>query len=360
MAKNPFTPTFGSEPLFLVGREHLISDVVEGLQNGPGDPNRATIFTGPRGSGKTVLMSRIVEEAQQEGWVSVTVIALPGLLDSIIEQVERRAKEFLPQPAKSRITGIKVGGAGISRESIPDVRRSWRAKMEDILDTLAQQGIGLLIAIDELDPSLDELIQLAADFQLLKSERRDIALIMAGLPDRVYQLLQNKSVSFLRRAFHRRLGSIRQSDVKMAIKKTVEMSGRSIEKQALEEAAQQTKGYPIMIQLIGYHSWKQSDGQSITLEDVHLGTEVAWEDLRDMLIDSTLRDISPTDRRFLEAMAQDDGESQLADVAGRMGVSTKYASQYRRRLLEQGIIGAPSRGRLVFSIPMLREYLRDE
>ena len=55
--RNPFTPTFGHEPFAFAGREELIDDVIEGLAEGPGDPNRATIFLGPRGSGKTVLLS---------------------------------------------------------------------------------------------------------------------------------------------------------------------------------------------------------------------------------------------------------------------------------------------------------------
>jgi hypothetical protein len=56
---NPFTPTFGSIPLHLAGRERLISDVLNGLKNDPGDPNRATIHIGARGSGKTVLLTKI-------------------------------------------------------------------------------------------------------------------------------------------------------------------------------------------------------------------------------------------------------------------------------------------------------------
>jgi len=63
--KNPFTPAFGSEPMFLAGRERIIEDIIGGLENGPGDPNRASILVGPRGSGKTVLLTRIAFEASK-------------------------------------------------------------------------------------------------------------------------------------------------------------------------------------------------------------------------------------------------------------------------------------------------------
>jgi hypothetical protein len=66
---NPFTPTFGSIPMLMAGRDRLISAVLNGLRNGPGDPNRATIFTGARGSGKTVLLTKIANEAAVIGWI---------------------------------------------------------------------------------------------------------------------------------------------------------------------------------------------------------------------------------------------------------------------------------------------------
>ncbi len=56
-SKNPFTPTFGSVPPFLAGREHILRDINRGFINGPGDPNLSTIFTGARGTGKTALLS---------------------------------------------------------------------------------------------------------------------------------------------------------------------------------------------------------------------------------------------------------------------------------------------------------------
>ena len=67
-SSNPFTPTFGSMPYALAGRVELIDDVIGGLANRPGDPNRSTIFIGPRGSGKTVLLRTIAEEASAQGW----------------------------------------------------------------------------------------------------------------------------------------------------------------------------------------------------------------------------------------------------------------------------------------------------
>jgi len=93
--KNPFTPTFGSIPPMMAGRDRIINDILEGLDNGPGDPNRATIFIGARGSGKTVLLARIAEEASSHGWICVNVNADDGMLDEVLVQVYDNAKDFL-------------------------------------------------------------------------------------------------------------------------------------------------------------------------------------------------------------------------------------------------------------------------
>ena len=67
---------------------------------------------------------------------------------------------------------------------------------------------------------------------------------------------------------------------------------------------------------------------------------------------------------YLRAMAIDDGPSHTGTVAERLGVRPDVAQQYRARLLAAGIIEAPERGVVRYSIPGLGEYLlrrdRDE
>lgn len=58
-------------------------------------------------------------------------------------------------------------------------------------------------------------------------------------------------------------------------------------------------------------------------------------------------------------MVQDDGASRLADVAQRLGVKLNYASQYRLWLIGAELHRAGVAGELVFTMPYLREYLRD-
>ena len=43
-----------------------------------------------------------------------------------------------------------------------------------------------------------------------------------------------------------------------------------------------------------------------------------------------------------------------------MGVSGNYAAQYRRRLIERGVIGPRGRGKVAFELPGMRDFLSDQ
>ncbi|MDR1184767.1 MAG: ATP-binding protein [Coriobacteriales bacterium] len=360
MYKNPFTPVFGSEPLYLAGREKLILDVIKGLENDPGDPNRVTIFTGARGSGKTVLLSHIASAAEGMGWITAQVAASPDMLSDLMDQVEKNGREFLPAPPSSRLSELTLGGFGVAREIQPPKQLGWRAQMELHLDALGAQNVGLLFTIDEVKAIEPELIRFVSIFQFFVRARRNVALLMAGLPGNVVQMLQVDSISFMRRAFQRTLDSLQQPETRKLIRDTIETAGRSIDNPALKVAASATSGLPFLVQLIGYYAFNQSNKKTISLADVTAGITDSREDMKNMVLEATLNDLSEVEKRFLYAMATDRHESRVADIATRLGESNQYVGTYRRRLISQGIIAPVGRGKLAFAMPMLRELLLED
>jgi hypothetical protein len=355
---NPFTPTFGSIPPLLAGREQIIRDILDGLDNAPGDPNRTTIFIGARGTGKTVLLAKLAEEASARGWVSANVTAREGLLEEMLMQVRDNAADFIGADASSRITGIEIAGFGISRSVAKEPERTWRSRLTALVKELNGQGVGLLITVDEVDAQCAPLRDLVDTYQHLVRERRDVALVMAGLPNNISQLLQDEKISFLRRAFQHRLDAVPNDEVAFVLRKTVETFGRAIRPEALELAAKSTQGFPFMIQLVGYNIWRQSpQRKAISLEDTRRGIELAENDMRRMIFDSTIHDLSEQDIRFLVALARVGGESDTAQIAATWGKDVNYTSKYRRRLLEQGVIGERMFGKIGFDIPLLGEYV---
>ena len=58
-------------------------------------------------------------------------------------------------------------------------------------------------------------------------------------------------------------------------------------------------------------------------------------------------------------MAEDDGPSATGDVAKRMGQSAQSLSSARQKLISEQVIEGEVRGYVDFSIPYMREYIRD-
>jgi hypothetical protein len=50
----------------------------------------------------------------------------------------------------------------------------------------------------------------------------------------------------------------------------------------------------------------------------------------------------------------------MSDIAARLDVDANYASQYRLRLIATELIAPAGHGRVDFTMPYLREYLREQ
>jgi len=181
------------------------------------------------------------------------------------------------------------------------------------------------------------------------------------LPSKVSLLLRNDSISFIRRAFQHHLVSVEESEVRFSMKKTIELAGRTINKDALGLAVKNTKGFPFMIQLIGYQMWRQNpEKKNITLDDAEEGIILAQNDFERMILDITYRELSERDLAFLESMLDDKEYSNISDISYRMDVTPKYAGIYRKRLIENGIISSVGYGKVAFELPMFREYIQSK
>jgi predicted transcriptional regulator len=58
------------------------------------------------------------------------------------------------------------------------------------------------------------------------------------------------------------------------------------------------------------------------------------------------------------AMCEDENTSTFADILIRLDVTKGYASKYRQRLLDAGLIQREGRG--AFSLPFMRQFILGE
>ena len=361
--ENPFKPTAGGEPPLLIGRNSIIRDFEKGLDNGIGAPGRIMLITGARGTGKTVMLTVFGDKARARRWDVIEETASEGLCERLVNELhshEGLLDRLTIRPSLG-VAGVSLGlgEAELSPKRMPETLRKAMAAR---IDTLKKHHAGLLISIDETQAAdRDDLIAIATAVQHQIRERRDIAIVFAGLPQMISDLFNDQVITFLRRAKTNTLTDVPITEVKDAFAQTFASSGMTITDRQLGVAAETTAGYPYMIQLVGYHIWDAADmrnADTITDQDVHDGITAARTDLNNAVCIPELHGLSANDRAYLKAMSQDNGPSSTAEVAERMGKTPNYAATYRKRLLDACVIRETARGEVDFAVPFLREYLR--
>ena len=195
--QNPFTPTFGTIPPYMAGRDKLLSEMRNAFKAGPGNPNLSTILIGARGTGKTALLSCIAEEAKQEGWLAINVVASTGMLEDILQQTGKAASHLIEKKSDRKLSGIGIGQL-LNLEWVfekPEIA-NWRSRMDALFEKLSEYDSGLLITVDEVRVDVEEMIQLVSTYQLFVREGKKIALVMAGLLDATYREMSSGDRAF--------------------------------------------------------------------------------------------------------------------------------------------------------------------
>ena len=351
---NPFCPTAGAIPPRIIGRDDLVLEFIEGLNAGVGAPARLMRITGPRGSGKTVLLCDLRDKAQKLGWKAVVVSAGQNLVDDLTAQLAD------PLPPKSASFGVNLGVASAKVE-MGSAAQDLRALMKSV----AKSCNGLFIAIDEVqDAPVEEMRKIASTVQLLIGERTNVALAFAGLPTGVMDLINGEALTFLRRALPQELGPINQVEVAVSLQDSFAATGLEVKGERLEALARATKGYAYLIQLIGYYVWQRANrhrsaSSEVTEADAETGIAIASARFHDVVHEPAIARLGLSDIRYLMAMCEDKRVSKSADIARRMGKRTSEISSIRARLLQREVIQAPQRGYVEFAVPDLAEYLRE-
>lgn len=356
---NPFKPTAGAEPPVLAGRKRVIDDFTDGLMEGPGAPGRLMRISGPRGSGKTVLLTELGDIARDKGWVVVDETAGEGLVDRIIERLVRQLPEanasmdidlgFIKAHA-----GVSsgAGGAGI------------RAVLEEAAGRIGKKGV--LVTVDEVqDADKGEMAAISQAVQHLIREKKDVAFVFAGLTMGVADFINGEAMTFLRRAKAEQLEPISDDDVAAAFEKTFGESEMPIAGDVLSAAVMATGGYAYMVQLVGYNVWKVArrhfvESPAVTMEDVREGAEMAMEAYDEAVIEPALSRLSKRAMSYLVEMSGSDGPSSTGCVAKSLGVPAQSLSSVRASLIAKQVIEpTEARGYVDFAIPWMREYVGD-
>ena len=365
---NPFRPTFGRPPHTLVGRDDAMGRFRAAMSVGPNHPDYSMLLKGPRGSGKTVLLAAMRDLAEAHGHTAVRVTAKPEptFADALIEQMASAAGTGHRRVSSAQVS-VLGSGAGVSFD-VPESRQlsvhtRMLAAMERLADRAQRDSRGALITIDELHNSnIAALREFAHSLQdVTKIDGKPVMFVGAGLASMEETALVDPGMTFFQRIARTQLEPLTIAESAEALRAPIEAGGGTIGDAALADAAAATSGYPFMVQLVGYHSWRRCTDRSsaITREDVAAGIAAAVEDMEIQVFAPMVRDLSDIDRRVLAAMSAFDApEIKLRDLSRVTGKPSNYLSVYIERLVAAGVIHRPARGQLRFVHTTMRDWLQ--
>ena len=355
-----FQPTFGNRPDQYIGRDGVIEQFMTGLQEPVGSRNRCTLFLGQRGMGKTALLLELSDRAARADYVVARVTAHEGMPQAIIEQFQLNGSTFF-KDEKRKLSGVTAGALGFSFgltfSEVTERQYGFRSKMSLLCDKLAEKGKGALILIDEVRTSA-AMREVASAYQELVGDGKNIAIAMAGLPHAVSSVLNDQVLTFLNRATRVELGLISANLIRAYYERAFKEIGIKIRDELLDRAALATRGFPYLMQLIGYYVIHYTEeGGTVDTTIMDKAEKSAMGDMENNVFKPILSPLSDNDRTFLKAMARQGETISTAKLQEALGKKGPAIQPYRKRLLDAGVIEAPRRGELVFAVPYLAEYL---
>lgn len=113
--------------------------------------------------------------------------------------------------------------------------------MSLLCDKFAEKGKGLLILIDEVRTSA-AMREVAAVYQELVGDRKNVAIAMAGLPYAVSNLLNDSVLTFLNRATKVKLGLLSTNLIRAYYEQAFKSVKLDISDDILDRAALATHG----------------------------------------------------------------------------------------------------------------------
>ena len=380
-ALNPFAPGAGTPPPALVGRDEQLEALRVLLARlSAGRPERSIVICGLRGMGKTALLREMYVRARESDWRASYVEARRGLdlrLTFVEQALEQLAGLSIAEKAKSSFNQMldfikalraaaSPGGVQVDVDPslLAPLGHSLEADLGALLSRVGEfaqmQGIGVVFFCDELQ-ELDEdgMEALCAAMHRVTQERLPIALVAAGLPSLPGRLATAKS--YAERLFsYPVVGPLDDEDARAALT-TPLPDGVAIAPRALDDLVQFAEGYPLLLQLVGKHAWDIADGSRIGTSDVGRAKPAAFESLSRELFLARWQRATPRERDYLRSIAELGGQTTSADAARGAGYAdTTAAGPARDQLIGKGLLWAPERGQVAFTIPLFERFILDQ
>ena len=236
-------------PPVLAGRDAEIG-LADGMleQLGAGTPpSQDLLLYGPRGNGKTAILTRIADSARGRG---ARVAELPvEVFTSKSELVGEMRR--VAGAASAAITGVRGGPLGVTTDRETRIPAIYAA----LSDWIQAAPVPLVLVVDEVQRA--EPGTGGAFFNAVQSAKRDaqrFLLVAAGTPDAPHRV--RDMATHNERGFRfTPVGRLARRDAETALEEPARDSGRPMTAAAIEMLAEEAQNYPYFVQLLGRAAW---------------------------------------------------------------------------------------------------------
>ena len=381
---NPYAPGAGTIPPQLAGRDEIINKAdiaLDRCKNGLSF--RGLLLVGLRGVGKTVLLTKITQEAESKAFTVVSLetpegrslpaLLIPALRSALMRLDRMKASGDLAKKALRTLGGF-LGAMKVKYEDVEfsldlgeETGTADSGDLEqDLSDLLLAIGAAakekktaLVLAIDEIQYLPEE--QFAALIMALhKCNQRQMPVILigAGLPQLVAQAGEAKS--YAERLFeYPEIGPLDPQAARKAIVTPAKVLAVEYEEKALLHVLDQTKGYPYFLQEWGKHCWQAAESSPIKLSDAKFATQTAVTELDSSFFRVRFDRLTPSEKKYLRAMAElGPGTHRSGDISNLLKKEVQAVAPVRASLIKKGMIYSPSHGDNAFTVPLFDEFMK--
>ena len=378
--RNPFSPGAGARPPELAGREAIVESATIALQRiARGRQEKSQMLLGLRGVGKTVLLNRIAQIAEEMGAIVVMLEAPEGqrlaaflapALKAVLLKLSRveQARD-LAQRALGALRGfasaftVSIGeiDVAIAPETVAD-SGNLEVDLPELMGCVgkAAQAAGktVVILLDEVQYLCEEDLRgLIVAMHRIAQRGWPVILFGAGLPQ--VAALAGEAKSYAERLFdYPAVGPLLPDAASSALQDPIEEEGEAIDNEALNTILAITEGYPYFLQEWGKHSWNTAKQSPIKTSDVEQASTLATEALDRSFFRVRFDRLTPREQEYLRAMASlGAGPHRSGDIAEVLGIRVQTAGPLRSGLIKKGMIWSPAHGQTAFTVPMFDAFM---
>lgn len=378
---NPYRPGAGLMPTYLAGRDEDIQTIEEiFVALKMNIPTQSIMFSGLRGVGKTVLINKLQNMAEEKGIFckhleveerNDFISQIAACSQAFLRQVsaKEKFKHLIEKPLdaiKSLVISFDPNDSTFSLSlqekelyKTNNLTQSLTEVFTSIGETAYKSETPICFFIDEIQyMKQEELGALIAALHRSNQLGYPIMIVGAGLP-KIYKMLSEEKSYSERLFMYKEIGSLSKEQSKKAIEIPAERFGVTYTAEAIDKIVSITKGYPFFIQQMCQIVYQNTDDNVIKGRDVELVLGEFFETMDNGFFKVRYERCTDSDKKFVFAMVKcDELPCTISNVALNLNKDVTAISTTRAQLINKGIIYPIRYKELDFTVPEFSGFIQ--